>query len=219
MFNDQVSGDNLTVSSTGSFADKNVANDKTVTLSNILGGTDLGNYEITEQTSTTADITKKGITINGLSALDKAFDNSTSAKWSGEAELEGKVAGDNLELNVSAANFNSPEVGRNKPVTLTGALAGDDQNNYLLNLPQLVASITNAVEPVAPPTPVVPVNPSTPTSAVTISNNSFQLAGVDGNKLLGLDVDQFECESATSSAGDPLSGVQICFASGSQGKE
>ena len=54
--------DNLTVASSGTFSDKNAATGKTVTLANTLTGADFGNYTVTDQTSTTANITPKAIT-------------------------------------------------------------------------------------------------------------------------------------------------------------
>jgi filamentous hemagglutinin family protein len=50
-------GDDLTVAATGTFDNKNVGDGKTVTLSSSYGGADVGNYTITGQASTTANIT------------------------------------------------------------------------------------------------------------------------------------------------------------------
>jgi hypothetical protein len=52
------------VASTGTFSDKNAATGKTVTLSNTLGGTDLGKYTVTDQASTTANIDKNSISLS-----------------------------------------------------------------------------------------------------------------------------------------------------------
>ena len=55
-----ITGEGLTVSSTGAFVDKEVGTGKTVNLSNIyaaVAGTDMNNYTITDQTTTTANIT------------------------------------------------------------------------------------------------------------------------------------------------------------------
>jgi hypothetical protein len=51
-----VSGDALAVSATGTFTDASVATGKTVLLSSSYSGADVGNYSITDQASTTADI-------------------------------------------------------------------------------------------------------------------------------------------------------------------
>ena len=71
-----VSGDNLTGSYSGVFANANVANGKTVTITSVYGGTDLNNYSITDQSSTGANITKASPTISGLSAQSKYSDES-----------------------------------------------------------------------------------------------------------------------------------------------
>lgn len=60
-----VSGDAVSVNSTGVFSDKNVANGKTVILTNLYSGADVSNYTIANQPFTTANITAAplGITI------------------------------------------------------------------------------------------------------------------------------------------------------------
>ena len=54
-----VIGDDITISSTGVFSDKNVGTEKTVTLTSSSSGSDTSNYNFTHQASTTADITAK----------------------------------------------------------------------------------------------------------------------------------------------------------------
>ena len=60
-FNGIISGDELTVTSTGTFADAETGNGKTVSITNLsLGGADAGNYQLAkdgQQTATTASIT------------------------------------------------------------------------------------------------------------------------------------------------------------------
>ncbi|MDD4913386.1 MAG: YDG domain-containing protein, partial [Sideroxydans sp.] len=51
------SGDNVTVAATGVFGDQNVGTNKVVTLSSSYTGSNVGDYAITDQTSTMADIT------------------------------------------------------------------------------------------------------------------------------------------------------------------
>ena len=53
-----VVGDNLTISATGAFADKNVGIGKTVAITSTYGGADVGNYVITNQATTAADIAR-----------------------------------------------------------------------------------------------------------------------------------------------------------------
>ncbi|WP_090143255.1 YDG domain-containing protein, partial [Limnohabitans sp. DM1] len=129
-FNGQIAGDVLTVSSTGSFSDKNVATGKTVSLTNTLGGADLGNYTITQQTSTTADITKKTISLSGITAANKTYDGNTSATVSTtNAVFNDKVSGDELTVSSSGV-FSDKNAATGKTVSLTHTLGGADLGNY-----------------------------------------------------------------------------------------
>ena len=84
-----VSGDSVSVAATGIFSDKNVGTGKTVTLVSSYSGDDSGNYSITDQSSTTANITAKllGMTIN------KIYDATQSIEVE-EISLTGVVSGD-----------------------------------------------------------------------------------------------------------------------------
>ncbi len=79
VFAGAVKGDSLTVSAEGTFADSNAANGKTVTITKpVLGGGSAGDYILADngqQTSTTADISPKEITVtagNKNKIADKA---------------------------------------------------------------------------------------------------------------------------------------------------
>ena len=147
-----VSNDSLTVSSTGVFADKNAASGKTVTLTSTYGGADVANYSITDQASTTADVTPRGLTIVGVSALDKFYDGSNVAFANVDSStLSGLVAGDDILLSSSGV-FLDAAVGGNKPVLLTNTLAGNDLSNYsVTNQDTTSASIFERVSiPVVP---------------------------------------------------------------------
>ena len=52
-----LSGDNVVVSATGTFDNKNIGTGKTVTISSSYSGSDVSNYSITNQSSTTATTT------------------------------------------------------------------------------------------------------------------------------------------------------------------
>jgi autotransporter-associated beta strand protein len=130
VFNNQVAGDTLTVTSTGSFADKNAGNSKTVSLSNTLGGADLGNYTVTEQTTATANIGQKSLTITGLSAVNKVYDGTTQASISSaNVVFSGLISGDQVNL-AATGTFDTRHVGDNKVVSLSSSLQGADAGNY-----------------------------------------------------------------------------------------
>ena len=93
-----VSGDSVSVTAaTGTFANKTAANGKTVNLSETMGGDDLSNYTVTAQGTATANISKKALTVSGITASNKTYDGNTSATVSKEnASLTGLVSGDSV---------------------------------------------------------------------------------------------------------------------------
>ena len=77
--NDLVAGEEVTVTATGTFVNKNAGQNKTVNLVETLAGTHLGNYEVTKQGTTTATIGQIPLTISGITASNKVYDRTTSA--------------------------------------------------------------------------------------------------------------------------------------------
>jgi hypothetical protein len=185
------------------------------------------NYDLSQgAVNNSVTIKPKALSIIGLTVKDKTFDGTTAAEVSNPGFLDGLVAGESL-IHTTTANFNDPNVGSSKPVNVNVELISEttrngDHRNYSLNHPTNIrASITNPVEPVVPPTPVVPVTPPTkPNVVVTLAaaNNNFQLAGAEGQCSADT-LEECECESASSPAGEALDGIQICFASSSSAKE
>jgi hypothetical protein len=138
-----------TSGATGTFADKNVGTAKMVTISGLsLSGADAGNYSLTQPT-TTASITKKELTVTGITANNKAYDGTTSATLNtGSAALSGVVPGDDVALDASGATgtFSDANVGTDKTVTISGlTISGADASNYSLTQPTTTASITATV--------------------------------------------------------------------------
>jgi hypothetical protein len=127
-----------------SFDDKNVGPGKTVTLFAAgLSGTDAGNYLLTSIATTTADITRLGIT-GSFTAADKVWDNTTTATITSRS-LMGTISGDTVSLAGGTASFADSSVGT---WTVTGTLftlAGADAGNYsLLSVGTTTATITTA---------------------------------------------------------------------------
>ena len=131
----------------GQFADKNVGNNKLVTIAGLaLDGQDAGNYALTQPT-TTANITAKDLTVIGAIANDKVYDRTTAATIATElAELSGVVAGDDVSLGKADVSgvFADWNVGTSKLVTISGfTTSGTDASNYTLTQPTSSASITS----------------------------------------------------------------------------
>lgn len=125
VFAGAVKGDSLTVSAEGTFADSNAANGKTVTITKpVLGGGSAGDYILADngqQTSTTADISPKEITVTA--------DNKN--KIAGKADpvltytAKGLVGKDTLS-GITVKRKAGEKVG-NYPITVSQA-AGSNPN-------------------------------------------------------------------------------------------
>ena len=112
------------------FPDKNVGQDKTVTLEYDWTGTNGGkpsNYDFS--TTGTASITPRPIsTVHVTAGNDKVYDGTTTDTVS--YQLPDKAAGDDLVLNYTAA-FTDKNVGQDKTVTVIPlSLSGTDASNY-----------------------------------------------------------------------------------------
>jgi hypothetical protein len=133
-FTGLVDGDDVTVSATGTFDNENVGTGKTVTLVETNAGDDVGNYNITNQGTTTADVTQKDLTISGITASNKTYDGTVSATTDDSgATFTGLVTVDGVADDVtvsSTGTFDNKNVGVGKEVTLVETTGGDDVGNY-----------------------------------------------------------------------------------------
>ena len=141
------SGDVVTLSSasaTGSFDDKNIGTDKTVTtLGYTISGADADNYSLT-QPSRTADITAKELTVTGAGVDNKVYDANTNATITG-GTLSGVVASETVTLTSGTGTFTSVNVGTGINVTANYSISGTDAGNYSLTQPTgLSGNITQA---------------------------------------------------------------------------
>ncbi len=130
-----VSGD--TVGATGgtwTFADRNAATGKTVTVSGVgLTGADAGNYTVTIPATALADILQRAITAN-VSASNKTYDGTTAA--AGTVTLNGVLGGDSVGATAGSFAFTDANAGTGKTVTVSGVgLTGADAGNYTLTVP------------------------------------------------------------------------------------
>jgi filamentous hemagglutinin family protein len=124
---DRVAGDALSLTASGSFADKNVGTGKVVAVSYALTGADLPNYTYATGTTLSANITPKTLTADGTRVYD-----GTTAVAAADLSLIGLISGDTVTL-AGAGSMADKQVGTNKAVTLgTLALGGTGSGNYLL---------------------------------------------------------------------------------------
>jgi len=146
-----LTGDSVTVvgtNSSGVFADKNVGNNKAVTVSGFsLSGTDSGNYTILQPTGVTANITAANLAVTGVTASDKVYDATTTATLGGTAAVA-PLTGDTVAVvgTNSSGTFADKNVGTDKAVTISGfTISGADSGNYAILQPTgVTANITPA---------------------------------------------------------------------------
>ena len=140
-----IAGDVVTVSASGVFTDKGAADGKTVLLTSTYAGADAGNYSITDQGSTTANITQAPLTISGITAANKTYDGTTAAIVSTSAATKtGLIAGDVVSVSATGA-FTDKNAGPGKTVVLTSTYAGADAGNYsITDQASALATITPA---------------------------------------------------------------------------
>ncbi len=130
-----VAGDDVVISTSGNFSDRNVGSGKIVTITSSYSGIDLNNYTITDQTTTSADITTRplgisGITVFGLTVNNKVYDGTVTAPLdTNNISYSGLVDGDDFTGTYSGV-FADANVGTNKTVTITPTYSGADVGNY-----------------------------------------------------------------------------------------
>jgi trimeric autotransporter adhesin len=137
---------------TGTLADKNVGNNKPVTVVGAqLTGADAGNYVLAGINTVTVNVTPKVLTVNGLAGLDRAYIGGTGSSRltvsvdSSAATLSGLVSGDVVvpRLNALTGTMADKNVGDNKPITITGlGLRGPDAGNYTVQAGAATVDIT-----------------------------------------------------------------------------
>ncbi|HEU4816041.1 YDG domain-containing protein, partial [Janthinobacterium sp.] len=131
-----LAGDNISVSGSAAFLDKNVGASKAVHASGLaLGGNELGNYSLAATTADgTAAITARVLNYGVSGAQNRVYDGSLQAALNGY--FEGLVTGDQVGMAGLQGSFRDKHVGTGKVVdyqVATGHLTGADAGNYVLN--------------------------------------------------------------------------------------
>lgn len=158
-----VNGDSLTLatgSAAGTFATRNVGTAKNITVTGFsVTGSAAGNYVLAQPTGLTADVTRKALTVAGVSAVaTRIYDGTATAALSGTAAfLSTETAGsgttadgrpysvDSVSISGSAAGtFADRHAGTAKAITVTGlSVTGTGSGNYMVTQPTgLAANVT-----------------------------------------------------------------------------
>ncbi|WP_322062284.1 YDG domain-containing protein [Paraburkholderia sp. J63] len=117
---------------TGQFDNKNAGTGKAVTADTMsISGADASNYTLAQPTGLTGTITQRPITVDAT-AQDKTYDTTTTA--TAGVSSTGVLAADTVSFGFTGANFDTPDVGTGKTVTVSNITAtGADAGNYAYN--------------------------------------------------------------------------------------
>ncbi|MCX6736147.1 MAG: YDG domain-containing protein [Candidatus Parcubacteria bacterium] len=137
--------DDVSISSrVGSFADETVGTGKSITVTSVvLGGTDAGNYTVTNPIGITGDITAKALTVTGMLATTKEYDGGITVTLTG-GSLVGIISPDTVSIASRSGSFSDKTVGTGKAVNVSSvALSGTDSENYIVTNPlDVVGNVT-----------------------------------------------------------------------------
>ena len=181
----KVDGDDLTVSvATGSTFDSADAGSRTVTLGTLaLGGTSAGNYTLAtsgNQTTATANITAKDVSISAATVNDKGYDGNANATVA-SVTITGVSSALSMgtDFDVTSATFPDADADTaNVDVTINVALKGTAANNY--NLTNGMGYVVTSAAKINKAT----YSDSAPTKTVNILKN---YAGVQTGTLTAAD--------------------------------
>jgi autotransporter-associated beta strand protein len=123
-----VAGDVVTVNATGLFADKNVASGQTVNITSSTGGADAANYSITGQSTTTASITPRTVSLSA----SKTYNGNTDL--TGAVTITTGVGAETLSYSgATASDSHVATVGKSiTAITLADGSGGGLAANYVL---------------------------------------------------------------------------------------
>jgi hypothetical protein len=129
----RLAGDQVTDNyGSAGFANKNVGTNKSISVTGIsISGADAPNYSLHNTTAaTTANITRRPLTVVVTNASNKVYDGKTAATVALDDNM---MPGDTVYDFPGTGNFADKNVGTNKTVTVTGIyISGPDANNYQL---------------------------------------------------------------------------------------
>lgn len=145
MFDGLASPDTLTLTTdytaSGVYDSAAIGDDIPVTVTvSLTGSVAATNYTLSATTAeTTADITRKGLTLTGVSAPSRAYDGSTVVELTG-GTLEGVAAADagNVSFTLGEGETANANAGDDKPVTTAITLTGSAADAYTLTQPTYV---------------------------------------------------------------------------------
>ncbi len=187
----------LTIATSGSYADKNAGNGKSVTVSGLsLSGAGAGNYQLasTSISGNIGQITPKTLTAALTGSATKTYDGTAAATLTGGnySALAGIIGGDAVSLAIATSgSYADKNAGNGKAVTVSGlSLSGAGAGNYQL----ASTSISGNIGEITPKTLTAALTGSVTktydgTAAATLTGGNYSaLAGIIGGDAVSLTI-------------------------------
>ncbi|HET7360137.1 MAG TPA: YDG domain-containing protein, partial [Rhodanobacteraceae bacterium] len=193
--NGVLAGDDVAFTGAGAFADKSAGDDKPVSVTGISAdGDDAGNYSFNTTAATTADISKRAITVEAT-GTDRTYDGTTADTVS--LVGDGVLVGDAVSFTGAGA-FADSDAGEDKPVSVTGIVAsGSDAGNYSFDV-----TATTAAD-IAPAMLTYVATPTNGYSGLSLPPLTGTVEGFVGGDTLASATDGNLQWTSNSTAGSP----------------
>ncbi|MPW09345.1 filamentous hemagglutinin N-terminal domain-containing protein [Paraburkholderia sp. CNPSo 3155] len=199
-------GETLTLSGTGTLANKNVNRQQPFATNGIAGFTLTGNngalsrnYTLGNGVGDFVSITPRTITVTAV-GQNKVYDGSTAAQLS-SFTVNGLVAGDNASVGIITPSFITPNVGTGIPIAVNFYGSGTDISNYTFASRTVVASAD--------------ITPRALTIVPTAQNKTYDatttavLSGLSVSGLVAGDTETFTAGSANFASPNAGNGIQV----------
>jgi len=180
-----VGGDQVTITGTASYDNKNAGTGKTITVTDpTLSGTGKDNYTLgTTSAGTTGAITTRSLTVavQSTPAISKVYNGVASASLAaGNYILTGVIGGETVAV-IGSATFDNETAGTGKTVTVNNfILSGADKNNYTVSTNTASTTGEITTKPVTITLNASPVITKVydGTATASLATGNFQLSGV-----------------------------------------
>lgn len=131
------------------YDNKNVGENKTITIYNSFTGKDKGNYVLPcppTETFTGGVITPKQASVVSDAVIEysRPYDGTTTARVLTPVVLQGICEGDDVRVE-TVATFTDAEEGEDKVINVTHTLVGADKDNYVIDLSRLTTRYIDGV--------------------------------------------------------------------------
>lgn len=128
-----ISGETVNGTVKGTLSTKNVTESCGLTVESItLSGKDAGNYTVGSYSDAKAGISKKQVTIGGITVTEKDYDGTATATYTGTPTVVGAVEGEDVFVTINSIAFPSSDSGKDVKMVVEATLGGKHANNYEL---------------------------------------------------------------------------------------